>query len=250
MRNVSKRFCLPLLLAGCTILPIQIGYVPLASADSEAPADGDGTHSADAAHVPASHRASFRRHLRKAEALYQATAFAQAIPEYQAAYEIHRDPNLLFKLGRAYHRDGNWSEALVYYEKYQREVPEPSPQLKRSLQEYIRQLRAALNGAESLQGQSGHTGESAASPAPRAGASPAGNGASALHAARPPAGPDQSPEKNLPFYKRPLFWSLVGAGVGTIAITSGIAGAATATRAPTFGKDVPIFTLSTSLFTF
>lgn len=184
--------------------------------------------------------------------------FARAITEYQEAYRIVRDPSILYQLGRAYHRDGKWSEALAFYEKYQREVPDPDPQLKRVLDEYMRQLRSALRGAQTLQDQSDpqRPAETPSTPPP-SGAAPS-QPPSLLPAPAAPLGAAQKLQGALqrkpepaarPLYKQPWFWGVVGGSVA--AVVAGGVGLRLALRpvGPSLPPDLQVRSIQPTLFT-
>jgi hypothetical protein len=56
-----------------------------------------------------------------AEAALAEGRFADAARDYQTAYELTKDPALLYKLGSAYERGDDCPRALVYYVRYARE---------------------------------------------------------------------------------------------------------------------------------
>lgn len=201
--------------------------------------------------VPFQQRRAFRVHISKAEKYRRDTNYALAIDHFQAAYQIYRDPKLLYLIGRAYHHDGKWSEALGYYEKYQREATEVDPSLKRSLDEYTRQLKLALLGAQTLQ----NADTTELPPTPRS--QPVSSTDPVLAAdAVPsrlilvsPTKPTADAATKPPFYKQGLFWGLLGGGVGAVVI-AGVVGGVVANSGPKLPKDVPIYSIAATLFTY
>ncbi|HEY0190216.1 MAG TPA: hypothetical protein VGC42_03790 [Kofleriaceae bacterium] len=95
------------------------------------------------ASAPAAVAAPSDAELERAKDRYQAgeTAmadqrFADAAYDYAAAYELSRDPALLFKLGRAHERDGQCDVALGFYARYLREG-QPTEAFARATRERI-----------------------------------------------------------------------------------------------------------------
>ncbi len=56
-----------------------------------------------------------------AEAAMKDGRFEDAVRDYRAAYELSKDPALLYKIGRANERAGKCDAALIYYARYLRE---------------------------------------------------------------------------------------------------------------------------------
>jgi tetratricopeptide (TPR) repeat protein len=247
------RYGSTLLMTSCiSALALALAGPDLAAAESAAPSLDERASVSTPDQLRASQRSAFKRHIRRAEAYYHSMDFARSITEYEEAYRIARDPNILYQLGRAYHRDGKWSEALAYYEKYQREVPDADPQLKRVLDEYIRQLHAALRGAQTLQGQSDpQTANAEAQPAALSRltlvpASPTLVGSS-LKA--PGIGKSSEPEKAKPIYIRGWFWGVIG-GTAAAAVAGGVAGGlATRSSGPSLPPGAQVRSIQPTLFT-
>lgn len=92
----------------------------------------------------------FRQHYEQALSLYEQRDYQAALGEWQKAYAIRQLPRLLLNLGQTYRKLGRAREALGYYELYLRVEPNPEPQLKAELDQYIVQTRAMLKEAEQL----------------------------------------------------------------------------------------------------
>ena len=58
---------------------------------------------------------------KSAEAAIANGRFDDAVRDYRAAYELSKDPALLYKIGRANERAGTCDVALIYYARYLRE---------------------------------------------------------------------------------------------------------------------------------
>lgn len=59
-----------------------------------------------------------RTHLDKAMQLYKQDRYSAALDEYQAAYVLQPYPLILFNIARIYHKQGEYSDAAAYYQRY------------------------------------------------------------------------------------------------------------------------------------
>jgi hypothetical protein len=70
-------------------------------------------------------KAAAREHYEKGTSFYDLGRYPEAIKEFEAAYELKKDPALLFNLAQAYRLAGNAEQALHFYKTYLRYVPRP-----------------------------------------------------------------------------------------------------------------------------
>ena len=70
-------------------------------------------------------KAAAREHYEKGTSFYDLGRYPDAIKEFEAAYELKKDPALLFNLAQAYRLAGNAEQALHFYKTYLRYVPRP-----------------------------------------------------------------------------------------------------------------------------
>lgn len=70
-------------------------------------------------------KAAAREHYEKGTSYYDLGRYPDAIKEFEAAYEIKKDPALLYNLAQAYRLGGNPEQALHFYKTYLRYVPRP-----------------------------------------------------------------------------------------------------------------------------
>ncbi len=66
---------------------------------------------------------SAREHYQKGTSFYDLGRYAEAIQEFEAAYEIKNDPALLYNLAQSHRLAGNSEQALHFYRTYLRYVP-------------------------------------------------------------------------------------------------------------------------------
>ena len=67
--------------------------------------------------------AAARQHYKRAMVHYDLGRYDQAISEFQQAYEIKDDPNLLFNIAQAHRLAKHYGEALTLYRSYLRRSP-------------------------------------------------------------------------------------------------------------------------------
>ncbi|MFH1809240.1 MAG: PEGA domain-containing protein [Pseudomonadota bacterium] len=71
-----------------------------------------------AAPAPNSPEARAQQHFEESRQLFEARNYEQAIVQLQAAHKLVSSPSLLFNIARCYERMGDYSSAVVYYERY------------------------------------------------------------------------------------------------------------------------------------
>lgn len=59
-----------------------------------------------------------RRHFERGEKLYALTRFAEALDEYQKAFDARPIPDFLFNIGQCYRNLGDYESAIFSYRKY------------------------------------------------------------------------------------------------------------------------------------
>ncbi len=80
----------------------------------------------------------------RADAAMDGGAYAEAIAGYRAAYELARNPALLYNIGSAYERLGDYPRALAYLERFSLVAPRELRARVPTLDELIASLRARL----------------------------------------------------------------------------------------------------------
>jgi tetratricopeptide (TPR) repeat protein len=159
-----------------------------AEADARAQAsDGEPTGSSD----PAA-RAAFEA----GRLAYNHGRFADALSQFELAFELSHHPKLLFNVARAAESDGRHERALAAYAAYLRALPDADN--RDFVEARMQRLRAADGGSETLV----------------APAVPSARETAALdQAARGGAATSATPPDNgataRPFYKRAWFWTVV-----------------------------------------
>jgi tetratricopeptide (TPR) repeat protein len=155
-----------------------------------------------------------RAHVRKATATYNLGRYTEAAKEYEAAYELTLDQNLLFNVAQCYRLAGDRERAITAYKSFIRSA---SPSEQRDLaRSKLRELEERRDS-----GSATTVAPAAASPvapppaAPSVGSvaappPPAPLDSAAASLAAPPASEPPAPS---PFYKRWPFWTAVGAVV-------------------------------------
>src|SRR5215831_5920982 len=59
-----------------------------------------------------------RIHYKKGNHWFDATAYADAIDEYEAAYKLFPSPRFLYNIAQAYRLKGDAKNAVVYYQRF------------------------------------------------------------------------------------------------------------------------------------
>lgn len=91
-----------------------------------------------AAPARADDAASAREHYQKGTSFYDLGRYADAIKEFEAAYEIKNDPALLYNLAQSHRLAGNSEQALHFYRTYLRYVP--NAKNRAEIEDRIKQL--------------------------------------------------------------------------------------------------------------
>lgn len=84
-----------------------------------------------------------RDHLDRGIAFDSDGKYEPALREFQAAYQIQKDPRVAANIGSALHKLGRFSEALSYYKDAERTAPGDAD-LQKRLQEYIAQAKQSM----------------------------------------------------------------------------------------------------------
>lgn len=85
----------------------------------------------------------------------RAERFGDAIREFEGAYAVHPDPNLILNIGQAHRMQGHVREALAAYERYLEAERNPDDRIRTEIDLYISQSRALLKAAEKVKKQLG-----------------------------------------------------------------------------------------------
>ena len=88
-----------------------------------------------------------QRHVKKAQLHYDMGRWDAALAEYEAAYEISREPQLLYKMGDTYRRKGDIEHAVLLYQNYLER--DPQNPFRPEIEERIKGLQRQLNRASS-----------------------------------------------------------------------------------------------------
>ena len=131
----------------------------------------------------------------QARTAFKEARYEDAYNGYQHAYKRRQVPWLLLNSGRALQRLGRLDEALGFYDRYKRSDVKPTPERLAKANQYIGEVKAAL--------------EEAAQRKP-------------VVAAAPPPPPAPPPESR-PVYKKWWFWTILGGVVVVGAVATGLA---------------------------
>lgn len=101
-----------------------------------------------------------KRHYRAGTAAYDASDYATALVEFEAAHRVLPKPDLAFNIARCHDRMEHVAEAIAGYRRYLATVPPPSDEA--SVRERVRVLEARL----AAQGTPARPALTAAAPAP------------------------------------------------------------------------------------
>src|ERR1700747_636344 len=84
-----------------------------------------------------------REHYQKGTAFFDLGKYADAIKEFEAAYEAKNDPAFLYNLAQAHRLAGNPEQALRFYRTYLRKNPKPPN--RADIEEKIAQLEKLVD---------------------------------------------------------------------------------------------------------
>jgi hypothetical protein len=89
--------------------------------------------------------AQARLHYQKAASLYELGRYAEAIPEYEAAFQLKNDPAFLYNLAQCHRLAGNPEQALHFYRRYLVKDPKDTkPALRADAESRITQLEKLI----------------------------------------------------------------------------------------------------------
>ena len=69
--------------------------------------------------------------------------YPEAIGYFEQAYKKSREPRLLLNIGRCHHRNRQPDQALLFYERFRREQPNPEPEEQERLHQFVSEAKAA-----------------------------------------------------------------------------------------------------------
>jgi len=118
------------------------------------------------------------QHFSSAQELFAQGKFAAAAAEFQAAYDITRDPALLLNIGESWQRASEGKKAVTAYRAFVAASPQ-APE-RAEIDERIKSIEAALAPAEGAPtAANGSTATGATQPGPTSGSAPSGGGVNA-----------------------------------------------------------------------
>ena len=118
------------------------------------------------------------QHFSSAQELFAQGKFAAAAAEFQAAYDITRDPALLLNIGESWQRASEGKKAVAAYRAFVAASPQ-APE-RAEIDERIKAIEAALAPAEAAPtAANGSTATGATQPGPTSGSAPSGGGVNA-----------------------------------------------------------------------
>ena len=154
--------------------------------------------------------------INRATQRFSAGDYAAAIDDYRAAYQLRQLPTLIFNIAQAHRKAGQWQEALANYERFMKEDPKSA--LVPEAEAHAAAMRAKIEAEKSSLER-----EAAARLAQQR-----VEEAEALAKAREEERKKAeaalllaTSAKNVPIYKRPWFWIVVG-GAAAAAIGVGV----------------------------
>ena len=166
---------------------------------------------ARAAGTDASRVREARAHYEQAVSYYNLDEFAPALAEFREAYRLKPDPSFLFNIAQCHRKLGENDQALDYYRKYLRNLPD-APN-RADVERIVAELRAKVPNATPTEVAPPVASPAAPTPAPAP--------TPALDAPAPAPPPEASlvattpapPAAAAPVYKRWWLWTAVGAVV-------------------------------------
>jgi hypothetical protein len=179
--------------------------------------------SADAAAAPSEAQRKARAHFQAGEERFKAGAFAEALAEYQAGYDVLPLPGFLVNVAQCQRRLGDLKTARATYQKFVLVAPDSPllPQVKAMIAE-IDGLLAETDNGKTEKNKAAPAPEEAAKPVDDAAAAPVAKPAPAaretsapvLVATPAPAEPEEQPRR------RWWLWGALGAMVVGGAVTA------------------------------
>jgi len=180
-----------------------------------------------------------KQHYEKATRAYDVQKYAEAIEEYQKAYEIGGDPAMLFNIGQAYRLSDQLPEAVRFYRRYLQRSPSARnrddverkiAELDRTIEERRKAAAATKPPPLETPASSGSTKPPAsttpAATTPVASSSPSSTAPPAVPPPFEPAPPDSGGPRGAPGGMRIAGYALLatgGVGLVTAAITGKMA---------------------------
>lgn len=156
-----------------------------------------------------------QQHLERGNQLFTRDEIAEALAEFQAAFNLYPSPKLHFNLGQCERALGHNEAAAGHFEIFLADAADVSPELRAEAQRYLAEARAPVVPAS----------DPTAAPEPAAEA-PATVEATPVAPPLPPAPPPRQaepvivtpPREATPLYARWWFWAAIGAVVvgGTV----------------------------------
>ena len=137
-----------------------------------------------------------KAHFRAGEALYQLGNYVDALREFKAGYAIASRPLFLLNLGQVYRKLNETEAAITAFQDYLGSAPEDDPR-RPEVEALLAKLRAELAEHPAQKPPPASVVVTAPAPAPR-------------------------PPTRRPWYRDPLGGSLVGVGLGGIAVGAGL----------------------------
>ncbi len=119
-----------LLSFGLALAPLRVeaATAPAASASTTTPATGSAATTATTATVVNDEKAANLKRaeelFRNGERLYTEGSYESAILAFQECYELSREPQLLYNIGNAYERLGDFANSRRYLDQYRAFAPE------------------------------------------------------------------------------------------------------------------------------
>src|SRR6478672_10614234 len=113
-------------------------------------------HAQDAAPGPGKEtskdsKAAAKEHFQRGTSYYDLGRYADAIKEFEAAYELKNDPAFLYNLAQSYRLAGDADQALHFYRTYLRYVPKPANRAEIDERIKALELQLAQKGTSSTQ---------------------------------------------------------------------------------------------------
>jgi tetratricopeptide (TPR) repeat protein len=186
---------------------------------------------------------SARAHYEQAVSHYNLDEFAPALAEFREAYRLKPDPSFLFNIAQCHRRLGENEEALDFYRKYLRSMPD-APN-RADVERTIAELHAREVAPEAAPATLPAAPTTGATPEPSAEVAPPGRVTPPTATSQEPQGiasaslvaPVPSPPEPRPLYRRWWFWTALGA-VAVGAVIASVA-LASSSEAPYSGTLTP-----------